>query len=469
MSMSKSRPPSVVLVSGIGHRAAMNAKTQRPTSSSRFRALLLGVALLALGGCASVDAAPKGGSVTVLATWEGAEKDAFLAMVEPFEQRTGITVRYESTRDLSGKLWKAVATDELPDVAGLPGPGEMREFARAGALVDLNKAIDVATYKSETAPAFVQLGTVDDKLVGMFMKSTVKGLIWYDPSNYTMGEPSTWTELQRSAAIAARDGAKPWCVGLESGEASGWPGTDWIEDIVLHTSGPNVYDDWVAGKVRWTSPAIKQAFQVFGSVIAPESVYGGADGVIGTNFGDAGSPLFSDPPGCLLLHQGSFMTSFFHGNSGARVGQYDFFPFPSMDPRYADTLIAAGDLFGMFHDTPQARALISWLASADAQEILVRRGGALSPNLNVTDYPDRISSREGELLRTAKIVRFDASDLMPEAMNEAFWHAMLSFARDPSQLDAILADLDAVQADAYGTGPAGTGPSGVKPSGSVRP
>jgi alpha-glucoside transport system substrate-binding protein len=193
-------------------------------------------------------------------------------------------------------------------------------------------------------------------------------------------------------------------------------------------------------------------------------VYGGADAVVGTNFGDAGTPLFSNPPGCLLLHQGSFMTSFFHGNSGARVGQYDFFPFPAMDPRYGDTLIAAGDLFGMFHDTPQARALISWLASADAQEILVKRGGALSPNLNVTDYPDRISSREGELLRTSKIVRFDASDLMPEAMNEAFWHAMLAFARDPSQLDSILADLDAVQAQAYGTGPAGTGPSDAKPS-----
>lgn len=447
----------------------MTSTMSRPTPSSRFRALLLGAALVVLGGCATAEAAPKGGNVTVLATWEGAEKDAFMAMVEPFEQQTGITVRYASTRDLSGKLWKGVATKDLPDVAGLPGPGEMREFAEAGALVDLNKTIDVATYKAETAPAFVQLGTVDDKLVGMFVKSTVKGLIWYDPKSFTMGQPSTWLELQRNAAIAARDGAKPWCVGLESGEASGWPGTDWIEDIVLHANGPAVYDDWVAGKVKWTSPAIEQAFQVFGSVISPDSVYGGSDAVIGTNFGDAGTPLFSDPPGCLLLHQGSFMTSFFHGNSGARVGEYDFFPFPAMDPRYGDSLIAAGDLMGMFHDTPQARALVSYLASADAQEILVKRGGALSPNLKVTDYPDDISNREGQLLRSAKVVRFDASDLMPEAMNEAFWHAMLEFARDPSQLDAILANLDAVQAQAYGTGPAGTGPAGPAGPAGVAP
>ena len=435
-----------------------------PTPSSRFRALLLGLAVVAVGGCATVAAAPQGGTVSVLATWEGAERDAFMAMVRPFEDETGITVTYESTRDLSGKLWKDVATRHLPDVAGLPGPGEMREFAKAGALVDLNTAIDAAAYKAETAPAFVQLGTVDDKLVGMFVKSTVKGLIWYDPENYTMGDPSTWDELKRDASISARDGARPWCVGMESGEASGWPGTDWIEDIVLRDSGPAVYDDWVAGKVKWTSPAIKQAFQVFGAVIAPDAVYGGSDAVVGTNFGDAGTPLFSSPPGCLFLHQGSFMTSFFHGTSGARYGQYDFFPFPSMDPRYANSLIAAGDLFGMFHDTPQARALITYLASTKAQELLVKAGGALSPNLNVTDYPDAISAREGELLRTSKIVRFDASDLMPEAMNEAFWHAMLAFARDPSQLDAILAELDAVQGQAYGTNPAGTGPAGAMPS-----
>ena len=431
----------------------------RHSTGFKLRLLLLAALLIAIGGCGPVAAAPDGGTVTVLATWEGSEQDAFMAMVKPFEQKTGIVVKYSSTRDLSGKLWKAVATNELPDVAGLPGPGEMREFAQAGALVDLNKAIDVSTYKAETAPAFVKLGTVDDRLVGMFVKSTVKGLIWYDPRNYTMGDPSTWDELKRDASISARNGAKAWCVGMESGEASGWPGTDWIEDIVLRQSGPVVYDDWVAGKVRWTSPQIKQAFQTFASIIDPASVYGGSDAVVGTNFGNAGAPLFSDPPGCLFLHQGSFMTSFFQGTNGARVGAFDFFPFPTMDARYASSLIVAGDLLGMFHDTPQARALVSWLASAEAQQILVNRGGALSPNLKVTTYPDAISSREGELLRTSQLVRFDASDLMPEAMNEAFWHAMLEFARDPSRLDAILMTLDGVQSQAADQ----TGPAQVRP------
>ncbi|HEX5240368.1 MAG TPA: extracellular solute-binding protein [Candidatus Limnocylindrales bacterium] len=431
---------------------------QHHRAGSSLRALLLGLAVVALAACGTVEAQPVGGTVSVLATWDGAERDAFKAVVAPFEQRTGIKVTYTSTRDLSGVLWKDIATGDLPDVAGLPGPGEMREFARAGALVDLNQAIDVATYKAETAPGFVQLGTVDDRLVGMFVKATVKGLIWYDPKSYTMGDPSTWDELKRDAAISSRGGVKPWCLGMESGEASGWPGTDWIEDIVLHQSGPAVYDDWVAGKVPWTADPIRQAFQTFAAIVAPEAVSGGSAGVVGTSFGDAGTPLFSSPPGCLFLHQGSFMTSFFQANSGARVGEYDFFPFPTMDARYRSSLIAAGDLFGMFHDTPQARALLTYLASAEAQQLLVKGGAALSPNLRVTDYPDDISTREGELLRTTQIVRFDASDLMPEAMNSAFEHAMLDFARDPSQLDSILESLDLVR-----TGAPATGPARVKP------
>ncbi len=413
------------------------------TNLGRSAALLLTAGLLM--GCGSVDAKPIGGTVRVLATWQGAERQAFMKLLEPFEQATGIKVEYQSTNDLSGQLWKGVATGDLPDVSGLPGPGEMREFAKAGALVDLTKALDVARYKRETAPAFVDLATVDDKLVGVFTKSTVKGLVWFNPKQYTLGAPASWDDLARKASIAARGATKTWCLGLESGQASGWPGTDWIEDIVLHQSGPEVYDDWVAWKISWSSPAIKTAFETFGEVIKAEQVFGGRSGALGTAFGDAGTPLFDDPAGCLFLHQASFMTSFFRSNSGAPDGEYDFFPFPTMNPRYSGSLIAAGDLFGMFRDTPQARALMQYLVGRDAQSLLVKSGGALSANLSVTDYPDDIAKREAALLQTASVVRFDASDLMPDALNEAFTRALIDYTRDPAALDDILAGLDVAQ------------------------
>jgi alpha-glucoside transport system substrate-binding protein len=390
-----------------------------------------------------------GGEVTVIATWTGDEEASFRAMVKPFEDSTGVKVNYTGTRDLNTYLTVATQSGVLPDVAGLPGPGQMAEYAHAGKLMDLNSVLDADTYKAETSAAFVDLGTVDGKLVGVFIKSAVKGLIWYDPKVYTGGVPASWDDLQAKAQAAVTGGTKPWCVGIESGPASGWPATDWIEDIVIRQSGPQVYDDWVAGKQKWTSPEIKQAFETFGNAV--NQAYGGTKTVNATFFGDAGNPLFTTPPGCLFHHQASFITSFFEkGTPGIKAGvDYDFFPFPDINPAYSGAVTGAGDLFGMFNDTPQAAALMRYLVTADAQSIWVARGGALSGNKNVSDYPDAIAKKSAEILTNAKIFRFDGSDLMPPAMNDAFWKATVAYVADQSKLDSILANLDTVQADSY--------------------
>ena len=386
-----------------------------------------------------------GGVVTVIGTWGGSEQESFLAMVAPFEAATGVDVQYTGTRDINTVLSTGVASGILPDVAGLPGPGQMNEWAKAGALKPLDDVLDTATYTAETAPALVALGTVDGKISGVFIKAAVKGLIWFNPANYTGGAPATWDALEATAAAPAKN---LWCVGLESGAASGWPGTDWIEDFVLRQSGPDVYDAWVAGTQKWTSPEIKSAFEAFGKVITES--YGGSDAVLTTNFGDGGNQLFTNPPGCLFHHQASFITDFFKKQGGAKDGQFDFFRMPDINPAFAGATTGAGDLFGMFNDTPQARALMAYLVTADAQKIWVERGGALSANKTVTDYPDPIAKRSAELLASAGVFRFDASDLMPTAMNDAFWKAILDYVKTPASLDSILSNLDTVQTSAYG-------------------
>jgi alpha-glucoside transport system substrate-binding protein len=390
-----------------------------------------------------------GGSVSVFGTWGGSEQDAFLAMVKPFEDATGIKVEYTGTRDLNAVLTTGVASGILPDLAGLPGPGQMKEFAQRGALKPLDDVLDLATYTAETSPAFVELGTVDGKIVGVFIKSAVKGLIWYNPKVYTGGVPSSWDDTWTKAAAAITGDMKPWCVGLESGAASGWPGTDWIEDLVIRQSGPAVYDAWVAGTQKWSSPEIKAAFEAFGRAVSAENTYGGPNYVLNTGFGAAGNPLFTDPPGCLFHHQASFITSFFQDEGGATSADYDFFVMPDINPQYKGALTGAGDLFGMFNDTPQARALMKYLVTAEAQSIWVGIGGAISGNTKVTNYKDPTEKRLAETLGTATVFRFDGSDLMPEAMNSAFWSAMLQFTQDQSKLDSILANLDQVQGTAY--------------------
>jgi alpha-glucoside transport system substrate-binding protein len=319
----------------------------------------------------------------------------------------------------------------------------MAEFARFGALKDLGEVIDVAAYKADTVPTFIELGTVDNKLVGVFIKATLKGLIWFNPHVYTQQPPGTWDELERQADLARRADSKTWCVALGSDATSGWPGTDWIEDAVLRQSGSTVYDDWVAGRLTWTSPEVTSAFELYGAVIADSA--GGAAAVIADDFQDGGTGLFTDPPQCLFHHQATFMTEFFKSRAGARDGEYDFFPFPTIDSRFANHVTGAGDLFGMFRDTPQSRALMSYLVTPEAQSIWVARGGALSVNVHVTDYPDEISGRAAQILTSADRFRFDASDLMPERVNAAFLQAVIDYTRNPEALDEILEALDSVQ------------------------
>jgi alpha-glucoside transport system substrate-binding protein len=413
------------------------------------------------GGALYVTRRPGGqaaaGAVTVLGTWGGGELGSFLAMVRPLEERDGIKVEFEGTRDLNAVLTTRVQGGNPPDVAVLPGPGQMAEFARAGRLVPLDDVLDLPALREQYARSWIDLVTVDGKIYGVFMKAALKGLIWYNPrafqaAGYTV--PSTWDDLMALTDRIAREGKTPWCIGLESGAASGWPATDWIEDILLRTVGPDVYDRWHRHEIAWTDPAVRHAWDLFGKIAAnPRYVRGGTQGVLATNFGESPFPLFTDPPACYLHHQATFIQDFIQRQyPSLKPGEeFDFFAFPPINRALPPAVEIAGDLVGMFRDTPQARRLLAYLATAEAQAIWVRRGGALSPNRRVglNDYPDPLSRRAAEILTTAEVARFDASDLMPEAVNAAFWKGTLDYVQSPQRLDQILEGLERIAREAY--------------------
>jgi len=401
-----------------------------------------------------------GGSVSVLAVWSGgddpkSEQYAFMQVLKPFTDATGITVNYTSTRDINAAITTGIANGNIPDVAGLPGPGKMIELAKAGNLKPLDGLFDANAYRSDTPGASAL--EVDGKQYAEFFKGSIKGLIWYDPKVYTGGDPTSWDDLnsKAQAALANMSGTKQWCIGLQSGAGSdGWPGTDWIEDFVIRQSGPDVYDKWVNGTQKWSSPEIKSAFTEFGKALT--NSYGDANSIISTNFGKAGDPLFKTPPGCLFHHQASFITSFFEkDNPSIKAGtDYKFFLEPDINTQYAGAVTGGGDLLGMFNDTPQAEALMKYLISPAAQSIWpgIQGSGAISgsKSVDVSVYPDDITKAAAKDLANAKIFRFDGSDAMPAAMSDAFLKAIEDFTKDQSKLDSILANLDTVQQSAYG-------------------
>jgi len=388
--------------------------------------------------------------VTVIGTWTDVEQKNFLAMVKPWEDQTGATVKYQGTRSINDILAAGIPTGVLPDLAGLPGPGQMAEYVQAGALKPLDGVLDVNTYTSETAPGLVKLGQVDGKTYGVFIKASIKGLIWFNPKlhDYSSSPPATWDDLKTQAKANQGNAKAIWCLGISSGDASGWPATDWIESILLRQAGPDVYNSWWQGKTKWTDPAIKQAFDTYmNDVVA--NTFGGGTNAVATKFDLAGDPLFATPPGCELFHQASFITGLGKFPKEKTGVDYNFFPFPSINDQFKGAVEGAGDLFGMFHDTPAAKSLMKYLVTAPAQDIWVKAGGALSANKNATDYPDDISKRSADILSKATAFVFDASDNMPTAMNAAFWSHMVSLTAGKETVDQALAALQKVADDAY--------------------
>lgn len=240
--------------------------------------------------------------VTMMGVWGGQELDAFRAVMDAFAIKTGITVQFEGTRDLPTLLKTRLAAGNPPDIAAIPGPGAMKEYVDDfGALVDLNNVLEPATLNEDINDAWIELGTYKDGLYALMFSADIKSLVWYRPDEFAAKGyevPTTWDEMEALMDQMVANGDTPWAIGLESGAASGWPATDWIEDIMLRTAGPDVYDQWVNHEIPWTDARVKEAFEIFGKIARnSDYVYGGPTAVLATNFGDSVAELFTDPPG----------------------------------------------------------------------------------------------------------------------------------------------------------------------------
>lgn len=392
------------------------------------------------------------GSVEILVLWSGGELDAFNEVIANFEAKTGIDVEVNSVgRDLPSVLVSRVQAGNPPDLSALPNPGQMGEFARQGVLVELDRAI-VADHPQ----AFVDLGSVGGQLYGVFLSADLKSLIWYNPKVLLERGwiPSTWDGLMALTVDAAREGLTAWCIGLESGAASGWPGTDWIEDILLRTAGPEVYDAWVAHDIPWTDARVKRAFEIFGVIARnPKYVLGGPQGALSTNFGESPNGLFTDPPGCLFHRQATFIQSFIlNANPGLVPGvDFDVFVVPPIDVAQGNPLLGSGDLISLFKDSPEARQLIEYLASAEAQQIWIARLKKLPINtqVDISVLENPIAEQSAQLLFAAEAFRFDGSDLMPAAIGAGeFWTAVLDYVGGADVCE-VLRRLEAAADEAY--------------------
>jgi alpha-glucoside transport system substrate-binding protein len=421
----------------------------------RWAVVLLALALVAAGcgddddeggGGGGTDGGGGGGTVTVFGAFVDAEAAAFEAALKPFEDETGIDVRYEGSGDFNDLIRLRAEADDLADIVIFPNPGLLTEFAGDEHVVELTGEA-LTAFEENYNEDWQTFGSVDGAPYGMFVKASPKSLVWYpvpefEDAGYEV--PETWDDLVALSQQIADDGATPWCIGIEDGESTGWVATDWMEDIVLRLHGPDVYDQWVDHGIPFDDPQIVEAGELLNEIWQnPDFVRGGTQTIRTTKFGDSPRPMFDDPPGCFLHRQASFISTFFPDDVQASLTtdepQAGVFGLPGIGGDAAPAM-GGGDVAGMTDARDEVAQTMAFLGTTEFAEGWAPAGGYISPHegFDVSVYPTEIDRQIGELVAEAPAFRFDGSDLMPAAVGSGtFWTAMIDIVAGTSPAEAF--------------------------------
>lgn len=402
-----------------------------------------------------------GQSITIFGPWRGEDQVLVESVLAYFTAASGVTVNYSSSENYEQQIVIDTQAGSPPDIAILPQPGLIGDLASKGLLAPLGDETEAWLRDNYAAgESWVRLGTYagadgTPALYAFPYKIDVKSLVWYVPENFEdagYDVPETMEELKALTERIVADGGTPWCIGLGSGGATGWPATDWVEDMLLRTAPPDVYDGWVTNEVPFTDPAIIGAIEEFGWFARIDAfVDGGAAAVATTDFRDSPKGLFTSPPRCYMHHQASFIPSFFP--EGTKLGlDADFFYMPAYAGKdLGKPVLGAGTLAMITRDGEAARAFIAFLKTPIAHELWMAQSGFLTPYkaVNTDAYANAALKKQGEILLGATTFRFDGSDLMPGKIGAgAFWTGMVDYAggKDAAEVAAsIQAGWDAIK------------------------
>ncbi|MBN2630691.1 MAG: carbohydrate ABC transporter substrate-binding protein [Rhodobacteraceae bacterium] len=401
-----------------------------------------------------------GQELTIAGPWLGPDQELLESMLAYFELASGIDAKYVGSDAFEIQVRIDAEAGSAANVSAFPQPGLAADLARLGQLAPLTAA-DAAWLQENYAAgqSWVDLSTFagpdgNPALFGFFYKIDVKSLVWYSPENFEdagYAVPETMEDLKALTEQMVADGVTPWCIGLGSGAATGWPATDWVEDMMLRVNTPADYDAWVRNELKFNDPKVVAAIEEFGWFVQDAYVAGGKGAVSTTDFRDSPKGLFSSPPQCMMHRQASFIPAFFP--EGTQMGvDADFFYFPSYAGKdLGKPVLGAGTVFGITKDSPTARAFIEWLKTPIAHEIWMAQKGFLTPHkgVNVELYGDATLKKMGGILLGADTFRFDGSDLMPGAIGAgAFWTGMVDYTGGKAAqavADAIQTTWDAMQ------------------------
>jgi alpha-glucoside transport system substrate-binding protein len=396
------------------------------------------------------------GSISVMAVWTGPEQQAFQAVIDGFtEANPDVDVNYTSAGDqLPTQLSTAVEGGSPPDIAVLPQPGLMRDFATQGAL----QPIDFASSDIEEnfGQSVIDLGTVDGTLYGFLYKAANKSLVWYNVGTYSDAgvEPAEdWDAWIENGATLSASGVPAYSIG----GADGWTLTDLFENIYLRTAGPDLYDQLAAHEIPWTDQSVKDALTEMAKIVGDSAnIAGGTEGALQTDFPTSVTQVFADPPKAAQVMEGDFVAGVITDSTEAQPGEgFDVFAFPVIGES-GNVIVGGGDTVVMFTDSPAAQAFIQYLTTPEAAEIWAERGGFASLNRNVDPsvYPDEITQTTAGALAETEVFRFDLSDLQPAefggTVGQGLFKLFQDFVQNPDDINGITQQMEDAAAQAFG-------------------
>ncbi|MEN9982740.1 MAG: hypothetical protein RJB10_148 [Pseudomonadota bacterium] len=431
------------------------------------KTLIAGASALALASMASSVLAAdykgpnlKGEVVTITCPWTGAEETVFKKVISVFEKSTGATVKHSCSQSSEQQIVIDIKAGSPSNISVFPQPGLAANMAAIGGLVPLgDKSSNWVKTNFAAGSSWADLGTYANKagkkeFFGMFYNVNVKSLVWYIPENFKekgYKVPKSMEELQAlTKKMAADGGAKPWCIGLGSDAATGWPATDWVEDFMLRTQTPAVYDGWVDNSIKFNDKRVVEAIEAYGAFAKNDAyVDGGAQAVATVSFKDSPKGMFGSPPKCYMHRQASFIPAFF---PEGKADEADFFYFPSYaGKKLGNPVLGGGTIMTITKDSKGSRAFMEFLQHPQAHETWMAEGGFLTPHkgADINKYKNKALKKQGEILLGATTFRFDGSDLMPGAIGAgSFWKGMVNYSGGQSAqqvADEIQKSWDAIK------------------------
>lgn len=405
-------------------------------------------------GVANNSQADGDGVVTILGAFGGPEQEAFLDSIADFQEESGIEIQYVPDQDFTTTIQQRVGSGDAPDIGFFPQPGGLLAMAANGDVQPIDTYLDFDSLDRTLIPGLLESSRLNGRVYGAPMRLAVKSIVWYPKRAYQeLGlneEPETLDELLEIAEEIKAQGAAPWCMAWGSDQATGWVGTDWIEEFMLRLHGPDVYDDWTSHRIPFDDPRVIEAFDAYGEIAQTEgNVPGGVRGIISTGFGDAMAPAFRNPPECFLHRQGNFAASFYPEQILADLdNEIGVMVFPPLEDGYAGQPILGGaDLAALFNgDDPDSIEVMRFLTSDEFGAEWAGVGGWLSPHttFDTSAYPDETTRQIAEIASSGDVFRFDGSDLMPQAVGSGtFWRGMIEWLNGDKTAAQVTAEIEA--------------------------